>query len=126
MALNEMIKKGLINYVVSTNVDGLHLRSGIQSKHLSELHGNIYLEYCQSCGNQYLRSFDVTKWQKKRFGRRTGRLCNECNGYLRDSVVAFGENLPEQQLNNAIEHSKKSDLVIIIGSSMRVTPACDL
>eukprot|EP01084_Bolivina_argentea_P162118 282153_1 len=126
MALNEMINNNLINYIVSTNVDGLHRRSGVKYKHLSELHGNIYLEYCQSCGNQYLRSFDVTKWQKKRFGRRTGRLCNECNGYLRDSVVAFGENLPQKELNNATKYSKISDLVIIIGSSMRVTPACEL
>eukprot|EP01084_Bolivina_argentea_P292918 503717_1 len=43
LALVKMIENGLINYVVSTNVDGMHMRSGVGAKNMSELHGNIYI-----------------------------------------------------------------------------------
>ena len=48
MALVELQNKGMIKYVVSQNVDGLFLRCGIHPDKLSELHGNVYLEVCQS------------------------------------------------------------------------------
>ena len=115
MALVELLKHKMIKHVVSTNVDGLHRRSGLNGLELSELHGNIYREYCEICKSEYLRSFDVTK---KRYKRYTGRLCqkNDCNGKLRDSIINFGENLPENELNKAIKHSENADLVIVLGS----------
>lgn len=38
---------------------GLHLRSGIPSSRLSELHGNMMMEKCESCDTRVIRSFDV-------------------------------------------------------------------
>jgi len=128
MALVKLLeKKKIIHYVVSTNVDGLHRRSGIKSEQLAELHGDIYLEYCIQCKKEYLRTFDVTK-TRKQDERLTGRLCQDkkCNGKLRDSIINFGENLPEKELKNASDHSVKADLTIVLGSSMRVQPACNL
>ena len=43
---------------------------------------------------------------------------------LHDSIVNFGENLPESELTAAMEHSNKADLCIVLGSSLRVRPAC--
>lgn len=54
-SLVEMMKKGYIKHIVSTNIDGLHRRSGISSQDISELHGNCYREYCSKCGKEYLR-----------------------------------------------------------------------
>ena len=45
---------------------------------------------------------------------------------MRDSIIAFGENLPGNELNDASNNSTKADLNIVIGSSMRVNPACNL
>jgi len=42
---------------------------------------------------------------------------------LKDSIINFGENLPETELTNAIKHSMESDLRLILGTSMRVAPA---
>ena len=103
----------------------MHRRSGFQADEMAELHGNAYKEYCEKCGADYIRAFDVTV---KRSGRYTGRLCQneECNGKLRDSIINFGEMLPENELEKAQQHTAKADLVIMLGSSMRVSPACNI
>lgn len=49
MALKALINSGHIKYIVSQNIDGLHLRSGIQRKYLAELHGNMFIENCVKC-----------------------------------------------------------------------------
>lgn len=47
-----------------------------------------------------------------------------CDGLLLDTIVAFGENLPEDQLEQAIKHSKEGDLALVLGTTMMVQPAC--
>ena len=59
MALVGLLNAGLLKYIVSQNIDGLHLRSGIPRSRLSELHGNMMMEICESCGQEVVRSFDV-------------------------------------------------------------------
>lgn len=125
MALVEMQRKKMLGFVVSTNVDGLHRRAGTKAEQMSELHGNCYKELCSKCGKEYLRTFDVTQHRRD---HKTGRNCEKkgCSGYLMDSIINFGENLPEKELSKAVEHSKKSDLALVLGTSMRVQPACEL
>eukprot|EP01113_Clastostelium_recurvatum_P017616 TRINITY_DN2074_c0_g1_i2.p1 TRINITY_DN2074_c0_g1~~TRINITY_DN2074_c0_g1_i2.p1 ORF type:complete len:376 (+),score=85.38 TRINITY_DN2074_c0_g1_i2:114-1241(+) len=124
MAIVELLRAGMCKFVVSTNLDGLHVRSGVPLDNIAELHGNIYKEVCDSCKEAHVRMFAVNKSSVRRW---TGRLCESCKtGRLRDSIVNFGENLPKKDLRDAAEHSTKADLTIVIGSSMRVTPACDL
>ena len=55
----------------------------------------------------------------------TGRKC-ACGGDLYDSIINFGESLPQTELENAEQDSKKCDLAIVLGTSMRVSPACEL
>jgi len=43
-----------------------------------------------------------------------------------DNIVHFGENLPEQELEKAIGHSNKGDLALVLGTSMKVSPACNI
>ena len=56
---------------------------------------------------------------------RTGRKCAgpTCNGALHDTIINFGENLPEEALARAAANAKKADLCLVLGSSCRVTPA---
>eukprot|EP01088_Endostelium_zonatum_P021155 TRINITY_DN8173_c0_g1_i1.p1 TRINITY_DN8173_c0_g1~~TRINITY_DN8173_c0_g1_i1.p1 ORF type:complete len:347 (-),score=75.89 TRINITY_DN8173_c0_g1_i1:8-1048(-) len=125
MAITELIKRDLCKFIVSTNLDGLHRRSGIKEDQIAELHGNVYKEVCNQCGAEYCRMFIVNKGNNVR--RWTGRMCTKCNdGKLRDTIVNFGENLPENELEKATEQSRLADLTLVIGSSMRVTPACEL
>jgi len=120
------MKKGYLKYIVSTNVDGLHRRSGIKSDQISELHGNCYKEYCSKCGKEYLRYFDTTKTVNQHWSHITGRTCEngECKGNLKDTIIHFGETLPVDDLEKAMEHSKKCDISLVMGTSLRVKPAC--
>jgi len=136
MALKKLEEEGILKYLISTNVDGLHKRSGIPSDKLAELHGNIYLEKCSLCGAEYLRPFDVTKHEINHF---TGRKCEKmipefdiatnsttevrCSGKLRDSIINFGESLPPVDLQKSIQQSRKADLRLVLGTSLRVSPA---
>lgn len=49
MALKKLLETGHIKYIISQNIDGLHLRSGVPREHISELHGNMFTEQCKSC-----------------------------------------------------------------------------
>ena len=50
----------------------------------------------------------------------------QCGGTLTASVVDFGQPLPERDLRLSFEHSQKSDLFVVVGSSLVVTPAADM
>lgn len=124
MALLSLLNKGILKYIISTNVDGLHRRSGVPVGKLAELHGNCYKEFCANCGKEYLRDFEI---HCNGVGNHvTGRFCEEksCQGLLMDSIIHFGENLPKKELTNCIIEAQKSDLSLVLGTSMRVTPAC--
>jgi len=136
MALVELQNQNVLKYVVSQNVDGLHKRSGIKPEQISELHGNIYLEVCDDCGTEYLRPFSVTehsgddvdcsKMSFTEMAHCTGRRCDACKGILRDTIINFGESLPSYILKRAKKNSKQCDLMLILGSSLTVSPANQL
>ena len=58
-AISELVRRGKVTRVVSQNVDGLHLRSGIPRDRLAELHGNCFAERCPSCKEEYIRDFEI-------------------------------------------------------------------
>jgi NAD-dependent SIR2 family protein deacetylase len=53
-----------------------------------------------------------------------GRKCDVCGSELYDTIINFGENLPKIPLQRAWEHTEKSDLMLVLGSSLTVSPAC--
>jgi NAD-dependent SIR2 family protein deacetylase len=112
LAIVELQKLGKLKFLISQNVDNLHLKSGIRPDLLAELHGNITKHRCRRCGNTVDSSAGQTR-------------C-ECGGELVRSVVNFGESLPERDLRLSFEHSRRSDLFIVVGSSLAVTPAADM
>jgi len=111
--------------IISTNMDGLHRRSGVTSDNIVELHGNSYRELCDSCDKEYIRDFNVGETVKNRRDHKTGRFC-ECGGNLRDSIIHFCENMREKDMKIATENARKADLAIVMGTSMNVHPAASL
>ncbi|KAM3725205.1 NAD-dependent protein [Dirofilaria immitis] len=124
MILKEMCRSGLVRHILSQNCDGLHLRSGLPQKMLSEIHGNMHIEVCQHCEppRQYIRPFDVT--EKSQFRRHgTGRMCVVCNNELTDTIVHFGEagKVPwPLNWTGIISLIDRCDLILCIGTSLAV------
>ncbi|KAL1845387.1 hypothetical protein Daus18300_014552 [Diaporthe australafricana] len=127
MALVELQNRGLLKYLISQNCDGLHRRSGILPGIISELHGNSNREYCKDCGKDYIRDFRATAPDESPVhDHRTGRKCAVCGGILLDSIINFGEDLPEVDFQRAYDHAEKSDVFLVLGSSLTVTPANEI
>ena len=110
-ATTELQTIGKLDFIVSQNIDNLHLKAGMDPKRIAELHGNLAFERCARCERTYPK------------GERDG--C-ECNGRLKSSVVGFGDALPIADITAAFDHAEACDLMIVIGSSLVVTPAADV
>ena len=65
-------REGYVRYLVSCNVDCLHLRSGFPREEMAELHGNCFAERCERCGREYVRDFEMPSVGFKRTGRKCG------------------------------------------------------
>jgi mono-ADP-ribosyltransferase sirtuin 6 len=132
MALVQLQRENILKYIISQNCDGLHKRSGIHKDRISELHGNSNIEYCENCGKEYLRDYAAHRLQRGR-DHYTGRHCvvpcentGVCNGRLLEYTIDFGQNLPERPLKLAYKHAMAADLHLVLGSSLTVSPACDM
>ena len=111
-AIAALQKIGKLKFLISQNVDNLHLKSGIRQEILAELHGNLSKLRCTQCGKTTDKSLGVT-------------ICR-CGGGLVSSVVDFGRSLPEKDLMLSFHHSERCDLFVVIGSSLVVAPASDM
>jgi len=112
LAIVDLQKLGKLSFLISQNVDNLHLRSGIRPDLLAELHGNVTKLHCTRCEAQVDKSANMDR-------------CS-CGGRLVSSVVNFGQSLPRKELADSYWHSQNCDLFIVAGSSLVVTPATDM
>jgi len=112
IAIAELQKLGKLSFLISQNVDNLHLRSGIRPDLLAELHGNVTKLRCTRCETEVDRSAGLDRCA--------------CGGKLTSSVVNFGQPLPQKALADSYWHSENCDLFIVVGSSLVVTPAADM
>jgi len=121
MALAALVRAGRVAAVVSQNIDGLHMRSGVPPSALTELHGNVFRERCRACGREFLRGFDVTEASSYR-RHTTMRKCDDssCRAPLHDTIVYFGEKIDETQLESAQEAAGRADVSLFVGSSLKV------
>jgi NAD-dependent SIR2 family protein deacetylase len=121
MAIKKLIDINLIKYLVSQNVDGLHIKSGVPHSKIAELHGNTNKEFCRKCKKVFFRDFYTPRDSNRVHDHRTGRFCDSdgCDSELYDSIINFREDLPEEELNNAEKESKRCDLAIVLGTSLR-------
>nr|XP_038934598.1 NAD-dependent protein deacylase sirtuin-6 isoform X5 [Rattus norvegicus] len=130
MALVQLERMGFLSFLVSQNVDGLHVRSGFPRDKLAELHGNMFVEECPKCKTQYVRDTVVGTMGLK----ATGRLCTvakarglrACRGELRDTILDWEDALPDRDLTLADEASRTADLSVTLGTSLQIRPSGNL
>jgi NAD-dependent deacetylase len=113
LAIREIQELGKLAFLISQNVDNLHLKSGIRPELLAELHGNMTKVRCVKC------EFKMDRMEGE-------RECPLCGGRLVSTVVNFGDALPAKDLMESYEHSQRCDLFLVVGSSLVVYPAAEM
>ena len=99
-------------HLITQNVDGLHRAAG--SRHVTEIHGNIWRVRCTRCG-------EVT--DNRDVPIQILPSCTECQAVLRPHIVWFGEALAEQDLQESYKALESCEVLLIIGTSGLVYPA---
>jgi NAD-dependent deacetylase len=97
--------------ILTQNIDGLHQKSG--SSKVLELHGSIVKIKCSVCDYKEEILTEISNLPP---------IC-KCGNILRPDVVWFGESLPQDVWQDAINFASKCDLMIIAGTSLVVSPA---
>jgi NAD-dependent deacetylase len=118
-ALAELEEVGILQAIVTQNIDNLHQRAG--ARRVFELHGHMREATCIRCYTKVpvdprLEQFILAGKVPK---------CH-CGGVLKPDVILFGEQLPVRVLNQALAEARRADLILVAGSSLEVTPAADI
>jgi NAD-dependent deacetylase len=116
LALAELERLGLLQAVVTQNVDGLHGAAG--TRELIEVHGTISQARCLACGAVVPR--DQVR------DLLPVPLCPRCGAVLKPDVVMFGELLPAAAIERALDLAAGAALLLVVGSSLEVWPVAGL
>lgn len=138
-ALADLELAGVVNGVVTQNVDGLHLRAG--SRHVVDVHGSIDKVRCLTCGQQFAREDIAARMTRDNpwlAEPETVKLnpdgdvdidavdamivpeCTVCGGMLKPDVVFFGELVPTTKFTEAAALIRQADALLVAGSSLVV------
>jgi len=118
--LAELERVGLLDAVITQNIDQLHARAG--SEQLIEVHGTIAHSSCLACGS----IFPIDMVQERMLGDPVGIPRCGCGEPLKPDVVLFGEHLPAEALARAEQLAEGADLLLCIGTSLEVYPVAQL
>ncbi|KRM11332.1 NAD-dependent protein deacylase [Paucilactobacillus suebicus] len=99
--------------VITQNIDNLYEKA--DTKNLVDFHGNLFNVYCEKCR----KSVDWHEYLKN-------RIHEECGGPLRPDIVLYDEGIESKSINRSLNYLQSADLVVIVGTSMRVYPFAGL
>jgi NAD-dependent deacetylase len=120
LALARLEEAGYLAGIVTQNIDNLHFRAG--SKEVLEIHGHLREATCVSCYSKYPTDDMLHDFARSGIVPR----CPHCDGILKPNAVLFGEQLPFEIVSKAQQLFARSDLIVVAGSSLEVTPAAML
>jgi NAD-dependent deacetylase len=119
-ALAQLESRGLLDAVITQNIDRLHARAG--SARVVEVHGSIETGSCYECGAVFMLE-DVVETM---FAEDGVARCGGCRGPVKPDVVLFGEMLPEAAMEEAYQLAAGADVLLCVGSSLEVYPVAGL
>ncbi|MBC7233675.1 MAG: NAD-dependent deacylase [Chloroflexi bacterium] len=119
-ALAELEQMGVLQVVITQNIDELHQRAG--SKRVLEVHGSVRTATCTRCHKQV----STAEMWPLFVASGTVPHCPACGGLLKPDVVLFGELLPLDVIYEAQQEAEHCDVMLVAGSSLEVYPAAEL
>ena len=107
------------NFLITQNIDGLHQKSGIPKNKIIEIHGSAIEAACLKCAaKQNILDFhDAIKLEDSL------PKCTFCGGVVKVATISFGQPMNEMDMMHASKIVEESDLMIVMGSSLKVLPA---
>jgi NAD-dependent deacetylase len=117
-ALAELESRGMLEAVITQNIDRLHHKAG--SRRVVEVHGTIETSSCWDCKRSYPLAGVEALFDHEGVAR-----C-ECGGPVKPDVVLFGEMLPEDAMLEAHAMCARADLLLCVGTSLEVYPVAGL
>ncbi len=119
LAIAELERRGLVQAVITQNIDTLHERAG--SVDVAEVHGSIRRAVCLRCPGSELLAGVLAQLEVRR-----APLCPACGAILKPDVVLFGELLPATAIDRATTLARAAGLLLVVGSSLEVWPVAGL
>ena len=117
-ALKHLEDLGKLKGIATQNIDMLHQKAG--SSNVYEVHGSPIHHHCRQCGDE--KTFDEIMEMRK--SAEVPRC--KCGGAYKPDITFFGEMLPEAAFQSAQELAIKSDVFLVLGTSLTVFPAAGL
>jgi len=114
-ALAHLEEMGRLSSIITQNIDYLHQEAG--SKRVIEFHGTSKNLVCILCGHIYDR-------RQVKLEALPPRCA--CSGVLKPNFIFFGEPIPWGAQLEAKEEAGSCEVMLVIGTSAVVSPACDL
>ncbi|MBU1344517.1 MAG: Sir2 family NAD-dependent protein deacetylase [Proteobacteria bacterium] len=118
LSIAKLHELGILKVLITQNIDGLHEASGIPLEKIIELHGNTRRVRCMRCKK-------LISWEKAKQLIDAGDkapVC-PCSGYFKPDTISFGQAMPVEETRKAVILSSKSDVFIVVGSTLLVQPA---
>lgn len=139
-ALAQLEQQGLVQLLISQNVDNLHQRAGSQK--VVDLHGNLSKVVCLQCGTGVSRAEVQQRMQQENpdfahlgveirpdgdanlegdiIQQFNSPHCAVCGGELMPDVVFFGGTVPPQRVEQCMQALQNADALVVVGSSLKV------
>ena len=139
-ALAELESNGRVDTLITQNVDGLHSAAG--SRQVINLHGDLSKVICLQCNtvrerDEFQRMLgeanpgwraEVSAWRADGDAELAGGAtadfavpgCPRCDGILKPDVVMFGESVPKDRVQEAMDAVDRADALLVVGSSLMV------
>jgi len=111
-------RRGILDTLVTQNVDGLHLKAGSSPERVVEIHGTAREVVCLSCGERAAMERALARV-------RAGEVdppCRSCGGILKSATISFGQGLVQADLERAGAAARRCDLMLAVGTKLSVYP----
>ena len=119
MFMNFFVKKNMVKYIFTQNIDGLEKKAKIPDDKIIYAHGNFYTGHCAECNIP----IDIEKINEG-IKKKQVYYCPLCFGPCKPNIVFYGEKLPSKFFDKISELKENNDidLIIIMGTSLKVVP----